>query len=692
MKISTDWLKDFVDLKPPFAEHAQALTEAGLEVETVEKTESGDTVFQIEVTTNRPDWLSHWGVARELAAIHGLAFGKPKLADEKKMSRTPPPGWQVIAKDVAELCPYYTGVLIEGITERKVPEFIKKRLESCGLRSIHLVVDITNYVLLELGQPLHAFDADMLAGQQIMIRRARKNEKLNIISGDALQLHEHDLVIADKEKAIALAGIMGGKETEISDRSRNIFLETAHFYPRCVRDSARRHQINTDSSYRFERRVDPCLVDLARQRALQLIQEYAKPRHVSGVICCGQKPNPVLTSLHLTQEEVSEALGCEVKTNQISAILNRLGLGVKASSNKAWKVTVPSFRSDLIRPIDLVEEIARIYGFNKIPEALPVLSPGVVQMSSLRKTEKKARDILLGVGVSEAITFSLISEQGFGESELKAMVRLRNPLQSGFEWLRPTLVPSLLQVVQKNLRQGADEIALFEIANVFRRGNGKETIEEKKIGIIMCGTLGGGRWLDKSRAATYFDLKGILNLLAAQSEMSVEWKRGDVLSLSASVSENLFCDGVQVGFAGEVSSAWIKNFDIEVPVFYGEIALSALVSEYEAKKSYLEIPKFPAMSRDLSAMVPEATLCETILRDIYATGGELVQEVQLFDLFRGGRVPKGMKSLSFRMICRSSERTLTSVEVDAVYQRIVQVLASKYQAQFQTAGASGTDQ
>ncbi len=249
MKISTEWLKDFVALKPPIPDHALALTEAGLEVEQVEKTVSGDTVFQVEVTTNRPDWLSHFGVARELAAVHGLALAKPVIADEKKMSRTPPPGWKVILKD-SEACPYYTGVLIEGITERKIPEFIKRRLESCGLRSIDLIVDITNYVLLELGQPLHAFDAERLAGEQIVIRRARKGEKLNMIAGPALELHEHDLVIADADKALALAGVMGGKDSEITSISKNIFLESAHFQPRTVRDSARQERAGRLFRYR----------------------------------------------------------------------------------------------------------------------------------------------------------------------------------------------------------------------------------------------------------------------------------------------------------------------------------------------------------------------------------------------------------------------------------------------------------
>ena len=685
MKISVDWLKEFVDLKPPFPEHALALTEAGLEVEAVEKSPSGDTVFQVEVTTNRPDWLSHWGVAREFSAIHGLPLGKPAIADEKKLSRTPPPGWKVISKDAGDACPYYTGVLIEGITEHKVPEFIKRRLESCGLRSIHLIVDITNYVLLELGQPLHAFDADLLSGKQILVRRARKSEKLKIISGAVIELNEHDLLIADEEKPLALAGVMGGKDSEITERSRNIFLESAHFHPRTVRDSARRHQLSTDSSYRFERRVDPCLVDLARLRAIQLIQEYAKPRHISGVVHFGQVPNPVLTSLHLSEDDVRQALGCEVKANQITSILNRLGLDVKTLSPKTWKVSIPSFRADLTRPIDLVEEVARIYGFNNIPETLPSLPPGALKANPVRRVQKKIRESLVGAGFHEAVTFSFVSSEGFSEEQLSEMIRLRNPLQTGLEWLRPTLLPGLLQSVQKNLRFGAESFGLFEIAHVYKKGSDKQVDERKTVGIILGGKVNAGRWLDTARDSSYFDLKGVLIGLAEKIGLTEGvWTKSAVRGLSASVGEILTVGDIAVGYAGQVSADWLKHFDIQTPVYYAELQIDALCSESISKKVYTDIPKYPSMRRDLSMTVPEEVYSDQVVQDIRNTGGELVKEVQLFDLFQGGRVAKGYKNLSFRLTYLSAERTLTSEEIDGLHSKIAQILASKYQAQFQS--------
>lgn len=684
MRISTEWLKDFIDLKPPIPEHALALTEAGLEVEAVEKTTSGDTVFQVEVTTNRPDWLSHWGVAREISAIHGLALGKPLVIDEKKASRTPPPGWKVTVREL-EACPYYTGVLIEGITEKKIPDFIKRRLESCGLRSIDLIVDITNYVLLELGQPLHAFDADGLTGKQIIVRKARPQEKLNLISGATIELNEQDLVIADEEKALALAGVMGGKGSEVSDRTRNIFLESAHFQPRSVRDSARRHQLSTDSSYRFERRVDPCLVDLARQRALQLILEYAKPRHISGVVQAGQKPNPILTTLHLSEDLVNSTLGCEVKANQISSSLVRLGLDVKTVSAKTWKVQVPSFRADLTRPIDLVEEVARLYGFSNIPEALPTLPPGAISSNPERKVQRRLREAMIGAGFHETVTFSLISNQGFSEEEQATMVHLRNPLQSGLEWMRPTFLPSLLQVAQKNLRHGAETVRLFEIANVYRRDSSKEVKEEKSLGFLLLGKVQAGKWLDRAREASYFDLKGtIQTVLSGMGVESIRWEKSPSAGLNSSVSEKAMLKaGVTAGFLGQVSSVWAKIWDISVPVYYGEIRISELLANPTIRKTYQEIPKYPAMERDLSMMVPEKVHCGQVIEDIRQEGGDLVKNVSLFDLFEGGRIPKGFKNFSYRLTYLSPDRTLTSEEIDTLHTRIAKNLAAKYQAQFQ---------
>ncbi|HOW88355.1 MAG TPA: phenylalanine--tRNA ligase subunit beta, partial [Candidatus Omnitrophota bacterium] len=446
MKISTNWLKDFVELAPPVSRTAERLTMAGLEVKKCEvlKTPS-DTVFEIEITSNRPDWLSHWGVAREIAAVENLSLKNPVVDAEK--NRVPPKGWDVKIKD-AEGCPYYTGVLIEGIVPAKTPDFIINRLLACGIRSINLIVDITNYVLLEIGQPLHAFDADLVRGQEIQLRKPKAGEKFLAINGAEIALQQDDLVVADSERAVALAGVMGGKDSEISDRTRNVFLESAFFNPIRVRKTSRRHQLASDSSYRFERRVDPEGVDLGCRRALWLIEKYAKPRSISAVIKAGEKPQLEIKTVHLKAEEVKKTLGVEIKPNQIVSILARLGLDAKPHSEEIWKVAIPSFRPDLTRPVDLIEEIARIYGYENIPETLPAREPLSVTESPRLALERKVRNLLSGAGWNETVTFSLIGDEGLdAEKDLKNAVQIVNPLHHGLHWMRPTLVTSLLDVI-----------------------------------------------------------------------------------------------------------------------------------------------------------------------------------------------------------------------------------------------------
>ena len=311
MKVSTNWLKDFVTLAPPLENIADRLTMAGLEVKKIELSpDKKDTIFEIEITTNRPDWLSHIGVAREIAAVQNTGLKLPPI--DKVLNRPMPKGWNILLKE-QEGCPYYTGVYMEGITHHSTPDFIKERLASCAVRSMGVIVDITNYVLLETGQPLHAFDADLLSGQEIQIRKARPSETFTTIGGAALKLEPHDLVISDRDKAVALAGIMGGKDSEVNSRTRNIFLESAYFHPRWVRQTSRRHATASESSYRFERRIDAEGVDFARDRAVALIEKYAAPRFVSAVIRAGRKPELAVTRVRLSSLEVEKRMGVKMK-------------------------------------------------------------------------------------------------------------------------------------------------------------------------------------------------------------------------------------------------------------------------------------------------------------------------------------------------------------------------------------------
>ena len=685
MKISTNWLKDFVELAPPVARIAERLTLAGLEVKKCESlTHPSDTLFEIEITSNRPDWLSHWGVAREIAAVENIALKNPAVDPET--GRTPPSGWNIQIKDAGG-CPYYTGVLIEGITEHKTPDFIVNRLLACGIRSINLIVDITNYVLLEVGQPLHAFDADLIRGKEIVVRKSKQGEKFTLINGAEIELKSDDLVIADSDRAVALAGVMGGKDSEISDKTRNVFLESAFFSPGRVRKTSRTHQLVSDSSYRFERRVDPEGVDLGRSRAIALIQKYAKPRHISTVIKAGEKPQLDVKTIHLMADEVTSALGVEIKPSQIALILGRLGLQVKQHMPGSWTVGIPSFRSDLMRPIDLIEEIARIYGYENIPETLPVREPLTVGESPRLVLERKVRHLLSGAGLCETVTFSLISGDGLSvSSDIKHAVKIVNPLQHGLHWMRPTMVTSLLNVIQKNVNAGADSVPVFEIANTYTMADQqKHPVEERTCAIALYGKKAAQTWLDTARAVTSYDLKGYVEAILGNA--------GCADLCVAKVQKSYFAEGTgeeirawqtPLAFLGQVSGELLKMWDLKEPVYYAEISLEKLPTQSQKTRVFKEWPKYPAIERDLSLVVKESVKGGDLISEIRGMGQGLIREVELFDLFRGKRVPEGCKNLAFRMIYQSAERTLVSDEVQKLHDRIAQTLVQKYQASFQT--------
>ena len=685
MKISTNWLRDFVELALPLARIAERLTLAGLEVKKCEPlSHPSDTLFEIEITSNRPDWLSHWGVAREIAAVENLSLKSPAV--ESETNRTPPPpGWKVKIKD-ADGCPYYTGVLIEGITETKTPDFIVNHLLACGIRSINLIVDITNYVLLEVGQPLHAFDADLIRDKEIQLRKAKAGEKFVVINGAVIELKPDDLVVADSERAIALAGVMGGKDSEVSDRTRNVFLESAFFDPSRVRKTSRLHQLSSESSYRFERRVDPEAVDIGRQRAIALIRKYGKPRHISAVVKAGEKPQLAIKTIHLRGEEVRQLLGVEIKPSQIASTLTRLGLDVKQHAEGSWKVGIPSFRPDLTRSVDLVEEVARIYGYENIPETLPKREPLTVGENPRLTLEQKTRYFLSGIGLAETVTFSLISDDGLDlKEDLGNAVHIVNPLHHGLHWMRPTLVTSLLTVIRKNIHAGADSVPVFEIANKYAMPDvHKHPVEERICAIALYGKKAAQTWLDAERDVAFFDLKGMVEAVF-QAHGCAGWcvAKAAKSYLKPGVAEEYRAWQTPIAFLGEVSGALLEKWDIKGPVFYAEIALEKILSHTPRVRVFAEWPKYPSIERDLSLVVREVVKSGDLIGEIRGLGQGLIRDVVLFDLFRGKRVPDGFKNLAFRIVYQSPERTLVSEEIQKLHDSIAQTLVQKYQATFQ---------
>lgn len=682
MKVSTNWLKEFVTLSPPLERIAERLTLAGLEVKRVEsRPDLGDTIFEVEITTNRPDWLSHWGVAREIHTVENTGLKLPP--SENPVQRSMPAGWKLDLKE-AEGCPYYTACLVEGVESRETPDWMRDRLLACGLRPIHLVVDITNYVLLELGQPLHAFDSDLLRGKEIQIRRAKSGEPLLAIDGNRYSLLPEDLVIADHERAVAIAGVMGGRETEVSKRTRNILLESAFFHPRWVRKTSLRLGLASESAYRFERRVDPEGVDLGRERALYLFRELAGARSVSAVLKAGRKPTLEKSRLHLSLEQVRKILGMEIKPHDIHSVLTRLSLEPKKESSETWAVAIPSYRYDLQRPVDLVEEVARIVGYDKVPDVLPERPPVEMLPHPLRDLEEKTRDFLAGLGLFETVTSSLVNPALFESLgfDLKEGISIHNPIHQELTLLRPSFLVSLLEGLARNERAGERSLGLFEVANLYsRKQKGEPPQEEKALGILLAGEREAG-WNDTKRALNFFDLKGIL-------EGTLDCLGIQNLSFSPQefpffVSGSRLDAGKEsLGFLGEITQGIRTKWDLGSEVFYAELSLEKLVRLLPRTKKFKEFPRYPAVERDLSLVVEESVRASDVMNAIESLGQGLIQKIELFDLFRGGRIPRGQKNLAFRLRYQSLERTLVSEEIRRLHDQIASELARKFRAAFQ---------
>ncbi|MFZ5802562.1 MAG: phenylalanine--tRNA ligase subunit beta [Candidatus Omnitrophota bacterium] len=685
MKLSLNWLQEFVNIAPPYGQIADRLTMAGLEVKKFELfPPTKDHLFEVEVTTNRPDWLSHLGVAREIAAVENLSLKMPSIDDGK--NRKAVSGWKIEIRDL-EACPYYTGVLIEGIGQGETPEFMRQRLSACGVRLISPLVDITNYVLLETGQPLHAFDADRLAGQEIKIRRAKDGEKLLLIDGRELELKAADLVIADRDKPVALAGVMGGKETEVTLQTRNVLLESAFFHPRWIRQAARRYGLSSESSYRFERRVDPEGVDLGRERALTLIQKYVKPRLIGQGIRKGDKPGMPRPVIQLQAIEIVKTLGIEIKEHQVHSILTRLGLGVQTASPKCWKVTVPSFREDLGKPIDLIEEIARIYGYENIPEHLPERAPSGGGDAPLFRFEERLAGIFSGLGFFELVTFSLISEKGLDkDKDLAGAVFVSNPQNKELCWMRPSFTTSHLEVIKRNNFHGNTDNFFFEIANLYQKGpHAKAPQEIKTLGVAMAGHWKPKSRSDAGRPVTYYDLKGVLESVLDRLGVGTwAWTRARIPAwCDPGICESLQIGERIVGFMGQVRPELEKHWGLESPVFVAEIALELLLDVLPRVKPFAEWPKFPSIERDISVTVRHEVKADQVIGVIRKLGKEMVRRVEIFDLFEGGRVPAGCKNLGLRVTYQSDERTLVSEEIQVLHDQIAATIVREFQAAFQ---------
>jgi phenylalanyl-tRNA synthetase beta chain len=637
-----------------------------------------DTVLELEVTPNRPDCLSMTGVAREVAAITDTAVRQP--------SGIPAESGQSVAERVsvsiedADLCPRYAARLITGVRIAPSPDWLVERVTAAGARPISNIVDITNYVMFEMGQPLHAFDAATLGTTDgriaIGVRVARAGETLTTLDGVKRDLATDTLMITDSSGVVALAGVMGGETTEVSDSTVDILLESACFKPASVGRTSRRLGLISEASQRFERGVDPNGCVAALDRAAQLMVELAGGTVAPGVVDTYPATIEPLT-LTLRVARANHVLGTELIAADIIRILERLHLAVKTEGD-LLHVTVPTFRPDLVREADLIEEVVRVHGMGNVASTLPAGRGRVGGLSADQRRRERVGEALRAAGLNEALTWAFSDPSDadrvgwvFGPDEQP--VRLLNPMSADQSVLRFSTLPGLLRAVSNNQRKGVGDVHLYEIGAVWWTSPGRKQPKERT---VLSGVLAGSwdrpGWNDASPALDFFDGKGALQTVA--EELGIErWRvrAADLPWLQPGRSAEVLVGGDVVGWLGEVHPSVLEAYECAGPVTVFELQMKPLLKAAREVREFVDIPRFPAVKIDLAIVVSEDVTAERALHSIRAAGGSLLAEARLFDVYRGKGVETGKKSLAFSLAYRDPERTLTDEQVAAVHAKVV---------------------
>ena len=669
MKAPVSWLREFVEVPGEPAAVARRLADCGFAVESMD----GD-VIDFEVTANRPDCLSIYGLAREAAAAFGERL-KP-LSDGLAVSTTTPSPIAVAIE--SDRCGRYA-LAVADVTVKPSPDWLAARLTAVGVRPINNIVDVTNYVMLEMGHPMHAFDATKLAGGQIRVRLARSGERLVTLDGDTRTLDDSMLVIADREQPVAIAGVMGGAPSEVSPSTTRIALESAWFVPASVRATSKRLGLKTEASARFERGADIHGPVRALRRALELVTLVGGAQPVGSIVDAFPSV-PLTRRIRLRVDRVARLLGDAVPSGDIERILNALGF-VLTPSDGAYEVDVPAFRVDVTREADLIEDVGRHWGFDRIPATLPALNEPPPPPSPESLMETRLADLARGAGCQEAATFTFI-EQAAAEPFVAApgdLVPIANPLSEKFAVLRPSLFCGLVDALVYNRRRESNDVRLFEIGTVFSpRG------ETTRIGWVMAGPR-LDHWSGTIGDADFFDAKGLAELFAeaagisgtrlvAEPDESCPWfVRGRAARLTARFSG----ETVRLGCVGQLRSTIVSARGLDgATVVGGEMEVAALVRAHEetAGGSLEPIPRFPSITRDLSLIVSERLPAADVRGTIRSNAPMTLVSISEFDRYTGTGVPAGQVSLSMRLTFRDAERTLTDGEVQRAVDEIVQAL------------------
>lgn len=686
MLFSYNWLKDYINGNLPAPKKlAELLTQYSFEVESVEK-KGRDWVLDIDVLPNRAhDCLSYIGIAREISVITNKKFQIPvcKLKESKENKTENFIRLEIKNKND---CPRYTGRIIFGLKVKDSPIWMQGRLKACGLQPINSIVDIMNYVMLETGQPLHAFDLDKVSGIQnkklkikkIIVRRAKKGEKIIALDEEKYDLDEDILIIADSKEPLCIAGIKGGRKAEIDKKTKNIFIEAANFNQKIIRNASKKIKLKTDASWRFENGIDPNLIDWAQQRACSLIQDISEGEIAQGRIdFYPQKIKPKKIQLDLNY--VKRLLGIDTPENKIKNILEKLGFKVKKTSSKRLEVEAPTRRLDISLQEDLIEEIGRILGYQNIPSVYPQIALIPPHKNESVFWQKICQDILKELGFSEVYNYSFIGER---EKEVfnlskKELIELENPISSLNKYLRPNLLISLIKNIKENLKY-FEEIKVFEFGKIFRGKQSDSKDGEIKEKAMLNGVLTRKNIGDEG----FYELKGVIdslfNKLAISDIFYDDFKptpeESKIEFWHPKKCAEIKVNREEVGFLGELHPKILGELNIKEKIFAFDLDFEKIVKLASEEHQYQPISSYPAAIRDLAILVPLETKVVDILNRVNNAGGKLVRDVDLFDIYKGKEIPGDKQNFAFHIVYQSENKTLSSKEVDAIHQKIVKSL------------------
>ncbi|MFW6080281.1 MAG: phenylalanine--tRNA ligase subunit beta [Desulfosalsimonas sp.] len=648
-----------------------------------------DTVFEIGLTPNRPDCLSHIGVAREIAALRA----KPLKIPETPPAQTGGRASELTSVSIENprLCPRYSAQLVFDIRVGPSPAWLQQRLRSVGLKPINNIADITNFVMMETGQPLHAFDFDMLAENRIVVRTPRTEEKgFTTLDGKARQLDSETLLICDGQKPVAVAGVMGGENTEILETTTRVLIESACFDPVSIRRTAKRLGISTDASYRFERGVDPEATVYAMKRAAGLMAETAGSSIVGGII--DENPLPFAgKTIRLSTDKTNRHLGTSLNQAEIADCLESIEFSVNRLDKDQIEVSPPSFRVDVVRPEDLMEEVARLWGYNRISTTFPRITAEAEQPAGILETKERIRDLMEGFGFHEAINYSFTSagfadRLGLGQGDPRRnTVELMNPLSEEQAVMRTSLLPGLLESVQKNISRQEKNLKLFEIGKAFYKSAGSELPHEvEMLSAILTGARQPLCWHIKPEQSDFYDIKGIAESLLAglgiRDAAGTKMPEPACSYTQPGRTAQLRIGDMFLGLVGEIRSSVLGRFGIRQPAFVFEIHLEALMHCLPDTPVFQPIPKFPATTRDVTLIVDNAVEAGRIIEYAKAADTELIEDAFLFDVYSGDPIPEGKKSISLRLVYRSFTQTLKDARVNEIHQKITDDILAAFDA------------